>query len=118
MVVFYVESGWSTCVKKQSTVRAPSLHTSQPAENASLLTSPNNPTLRPFLFVPRRCPSFSLFGGGGGQAGSGAAEVKSAVENVAGAATEVKEEIVEVVEEKPKKKGWRKYILFGPRREG
>eukprot|EP00903_Cladosiphon_okamuranus_P005891 g5826.t1 len=64
------------------------------------------------------------------KAGEVAENVKSAVGDVTGATSAAKEEaeaeaeaaakaVAEALEaEKPKKKGWRKYIIFGPRREG
>lgn len=45
-------------------------------------------------------------------------------ENVKSMATGAKDEAAEAAKaaaaesEKPKRKGWRKYIIFGPRREG
>lgn len=54
--------------------------------------------------------------------------VKSAVGDVKGMVGEAKDEVhepaaavkalAEAEAEKPQKKGWRKYIVFGPRREG
>lgn len=60
------------------------------------------------------------------QAGVVAENVKSAVDDVKGAASGAKDEVSAAAEaakaaaesEKPKKKGWRKYIIFGARREG
>ena len=57
------------------------------------------------------------------KAGEVAENVKSAVGDMGGAAKEeaakaAAEAAAAAEAEKPKKKGWRKYIIFGPRREG